>query len=87
MHDWLKRLGLPVSQSLADFGTLPLIRSEAAQHLWRALRMKGEWFPPAGQWLKPGNDNDGDGRPDYDDPLPFDHDNNNVPDRLEPPKA
>lgn len=87
MHEWLKRLSLPVSQSLADFGTLPLIRSEAAQHLWRALRMKGEWLPPAGLWLKPGGDNDGDGRPDYDDPLPFDRDNNNVPDRLESSKS
>ena len=87
LYDWLKRLGLPESKSLADNGGSPLLRAEAVQHLWRALRLKGEWFPVAGQWLKPDGDDDGDGRPDYDDPLPFDSDNNNVPDRLEPKKA
>ena len=83
LFEWLKRLGLPASKSLADNGTQPLICAEALEHLWRALRMKGEWFPPSGQWMKPHGDDDGDGRPDYEDPLPFDRDNNNVPDRLE----
>ena len=85
LAEWLKRLGLPVSKSLADYGSSPLTRALAAQHLWRALQIKGEWFPASAKWLQPNHDDDRDGRQDYDDPLPFDHDNNNVPDRLQPP--
>jgi len=83
--DWLKRLGLPVAKSLTDFGTRNLTRGEAAQHLWRALQLQGEWFPEGDRWLQPGGDDDGDGRKDIDDPLPLDRDNNNIPDRLQPP--
>lgn len=85
LAEWLKRLGLPVANSLPNFGTLPLTRALAAQHLWRALRMAGEWTPAPSTWLQPTGDDDSDGRNDYDDPLPFDRDNNNVPDRLQPP--
>ncbi|MEI6871522.1 MAG: hypothetical protein WCL08_04510, partial [Verrucomicrobiota bacterium] len=85
--DWLGRLGLPFDRSLPNYGTRPLTRGEAAQHIWRALKLHGEWFPPREKWLQPGGDDDGDGRKDYDDPLPFDRDNNNVPDRLQPPVA
>jgi len=38
-------------------------------------------LPVLGKWLQP----DGDGLKDYNNPLPFDRDNNNVPDRLQPP--
>jgi len=82
---WMERLGLPVSNTLSNFGTLPITRAEAAQHLWRALRIAGEWTPPSTRWLQPGGDDDGDGRGDYEDPLPFDRDNNNIPDRLQAP--
>ncbi|MEI6712386.1 MAG: FAD-dependent oxidoreductase [Verrucomicrobiota bacterium] len=85
LAEWLKALGLPVANTLTDAGARELTRSEAAQHLWRALQMRGEWFPSRGQWLQPGGDDDGDGRKDYDDPLPFDRDNNNIPDRLQAP--
>lgn len=84
LAEWLKRLGLPVAKSLSDNGGLSLSRAEAAIHLWRALRQTGEWFPSAGQWLRADHDDDGDGRTDYDDPLPFDRDNDKVPDRLQP---
>ena len=87
LSDWLNRLGLPFDRTLPNYGTRPLTRGEAAQHIWRALNLHGEWFPPAEKWLQPGGDDDGDGRKDYDDPLPFDRDNNNVPDRLQPPVA
>ncbi len=87
LAEWLKRLGLPVSKSLADYGTSHLTRALAAQHLWHALQIKGEWFPASAKWLQPNHDDDRDGRQDYVDPLPFDHDNNNVPDRLQPPTA
>jgi hypothetical protein len=70
---------------LSDYGTRSLTRAEAAQHLWRALGLENEWTPAAGTWCQPGGDDDGDGRKDLDDPLPFDRDNNNVPDRLQPP--
>ncbi len=83
--DWMKSLGLSVANTLPNNGTRPLTRGEAAKHVWRALRTQGEWFPPRGQWLHPGSDEDGDGVEDYDDPLPFDRDNNNVPDHLQPP--
>jgi hypothetical protein len=85
LAEWLKRLGLPVAKSLSDYGTRSLTRAEAAQHLWRALGLENEWTPAAGTWCQPGGDDDGDGRKDLDDPLPFDRDNNNVPDRLQPP--
>jgi hypothetical protein len=84
---WMKSLGLPVSNTLANNGTRALTRSEAAQHVWRALRLQGEWFPPRGRWLQPEGDDDGDGIKDYEDPLPFDRDNNNIPDRFQPPPA
>jgi len=85
LAEWMKRLGLPVDNTLSNFGTRVLVRAEAAQHLWRALQIQGEWNPERGIWLQPGGDYDGDGRKDYDDPLPFDRDNNNVPDRLQAP--
>jgi hypothetical protein len=84
---WMKSLGLPVSNTLANNGTRVLTRSEAAQHVWRALRLQGEWLPPRERWLQPEGDEDNDGIKDYDDPLPFDRDNNNIPDRLQPPPA
>lgn len=87
LADWLKRLGLPVANTLANNGTRPLSRAEAAEHLWRALQIHGEWMPPSLQWLKPGGDDDGDGRKDYQDPLPFDRDNDNIPDRLQAPSV
>lgn len=84
LHEWLTRLGLPATKGLNDHGGRPLIRAEAARHLWRALRLAGEWLPARTASLRPGMDEDGDGRADLDDALPFDRDNDNVPDRLDP---
>ena len=87
LHAWLTRSGLPVSAGLIDGkdrANTPLSRAEAAQQLWRALRLQSEWQPTAGQWLRPNHDDDGDGREDLNDPLPFDQDNDNISDRLEP---
>ncbi len=44
----------------------------------------GEGFSPDRVWLQPGGDYDGDGKDDLNDALPFDRDNNSVPDRLQP---
>jgi hypothetical protein len=82
---WLTAVGLPVSKSLSDNGSRTLSRGEAAVHLWRALRLHGEWFPARSHWLQPGADEDADGVPDAEDPLPFDRNNDNIPDRLQPP--
>lgn len=87
LAEWLKRLDLPVAKSLSDEGARPLTRAEAAIHLWRALHLQKESTPPTGSWLQDAGDHDGDGRKDSDDPLPFDRDNNNVPDQLETPSV
>lgn len=84
LHDWLTRLGLPVSRGLLDNKGRPLQRAEVVQHLWRALQQQGEWFPESGIWLRPGEDADEDGLGNLEDALPFDRDNDNVPDRLQP---
>ncbi len=85
LADWMHRLGLPADASLKDSGTRPVTRAEAAQALWRALRLSKEWVPGAGTWLQPHNDQDGDGREDLEDPLPLDRNNDNIPDRLQSP--
>jgi len=86
LHRWLGALDLPASNGLAagDRKDLPLTRGECAQHLWRALQLVGEWSPNQ-QWLQRGGDDDGDGRKNLEDMLPFDRDNNSVPNRLQPP--
>ncbi len=80
-------LHLPASPSLTakTAATRPLNRAECVDYLYRILRERGEWLPADGTWLQPGSDADGDGRPDLEDALPFDRENDNVPDRLRPP--
>jgi hypothetical protein len=91
LHGWLTALNMPAGKALLattagkHYASLPLSRADCVQFLYRVLQQRGEWFPEEGKWLKPGGDDDRDGRDDYNDPLPFDRDNNNVPDRLEPP--
>jgi len=87
LHGWLTALDLPASSGLASktAGSLSLTRAECVQHLWRVLRLRGEWVADSSRYLRAGNDADRDGRPDLNDPLPFDRDNDNSPDRLEPP--
>jgi hypothetical protein len=88
LRRWLQALHLPASASLTakTAATRPLNRAECVDHLYRILRERGEWLPPDGTWLQAGGDADGDGRPDLEDALPFDRDNDNVPDRLQPPQ-
>ncbi len=63
---------------------LLLTRAECVRHLWTALQQAGEWPPTTAAYLTPGHDSDGDGINDLDDALPFDHKNQNLPDRLLP---
>ncbi len=87
LHRWLVALKLPSFPALAHEKTAVslLTRAECTDFLYRILRQSGEIHAADGAWLQPGGDDDGDGRKDYDDALPFDRDNNNVPDRLQPP--
>ncbi|HEV7406111.1 MAG TPA: FAD-dependent oxidoreductase [Chthoniobacteraceae bacterium] len=87
LRRWLTALHLPASPSLTAKGAAarPLNRAEFVDAAYRVLRDRGEWLPTDRTWLQPGGDADGDGRPDLDDALPFDRDNDNVPDRLQPP--
>jgi hypothetical protein len=97
LHNWLTALKLPASPALkvrqpgAGPGpsSPPLTRAEGVEFLYRVLHKTGRHFPADGSWLQPGinADQDTDGRPDLDDALPFDRDNNNVPDRLDPELA
>ena len=66
-----------------DVAQRQLTRADAVVQLWHALRQQGEWLNDDDSWLQPDNDHDEDGRKDLDDPLPFDGNNNGVPDRLE----
>lgn len=75
LRRWLTALHLPASPSLTAKGaaTRPLNRAELVDALYRILRERGEWLPEEKTWSQ------------ADDPLPFDSDNDNVPDRLQPP--
>ena len=91
LNEWLASLELPVFPSLVkkgshgDYGKNVLTRSECVDYLYRVLQLCKEAFPPDDVWLLPGGDDDGDGKDDLNDALPFDRDNNSVPDRLQPP--
>lgn len=85
LYRWATALNLPVNPGLfsKDVAQRPLTRADAAVQLWHALRQQGEWLNEDDSWLQPDNDHDEDQRKDLDDPLPFDSNNNSVPDRLE----
>lgn len=85
LYRWATALNLPVNPGLfsKDVAQRPLTRADAAVQLWHALRRQGEWLNDDDSWLQPDNDHDEDQRKDLDDPLPFDSNNNSVPDRLE----
>ncbi len=91
LNEWLGALDLPSFPSLVkkgghgDNARNVLTRSECVDYLYRVLQLCGEGFPPDRLWLQPGGDYDGDGQDDLNDALPFDRDNNSVPDRLQPP--
>lgn len=87
LNAWLSGLGLPTFGTLAHPGVKnqPLTRAECVELLGRELQRVGECLPQNPAWLQPGSDADGDGKDDRNDPLPFDRDNNNVPDSLQPP--
>lgn len=90
LHDALQKLGLNPSRGLltgakgVPGAKLPLARHELAYNLWAAVKALPERFPDQANFLTPGHDADGDGLIDLDDPLPFDRDNDNLPDIIDP---
>ncbi len=85
LYRWCTALKLKVDPGLfsKDVARRPLTHADAAVQLWHALQQQGEWLNDDDSWLQPDHDHDEDGRKDLDDPLPFDSNNNGVPDRLE----
>jgi len=85
LYRWAIALKLRVNPGLfsKDVAQRPLTRADAVVQLWHALRQQGEWLNDDDSWLQSDSDHDEDGRKDLDDPLPFDSNNNGVPDRLE----
>ena len=71
LHRWLTALKLPANPGLARQKDLPLTRAELATHLWAILKTQREWLPDLANYLKPGNDLNGNGIPDLEDPLPL----------------
>lgn len=84
LNAWLAALKLPTFTSLTDsrHDNHPLTRAECVDYLYRVLQQRGEHLPA--DWLNTSSDADADGRNNLDDALPFDRNNNNTPDRLEP---
>ncbi len=81
---WFGDLGWTPSPGLAARGKNRLTRAELVRNLWLAIKDRPEAFPDVSKYLTPGHDSDGDGIVDLEDALPFDRDNNGVPDRLQP---
>lgn len=89
LHRWLTALKLPTFNSLIakegprNFADRPLTRAECVDYLYRVLKQTGEWMPEDPMPFGAGDDADQDGRRNADDGLPFDRDNNSVPDHLQ----
>lgn len=84
LHEWLEGIRMPNFSSLLQNRKNVLTRSECVDYLDRIFRQCGEVLPRDDDWLQLGGDHDQDGKGDYDDPLPFDKDNNSVQDHLQP---
>ncbi|MBA4191229.1 MAG: hypothetical protein C0467_24880 [Planctomycetaceae bacterium] len=71
LSDGLVTLGLKPPAGLVKDGTQVLQRHELARILWAMVRDLPERQPDLKNYLRPGNDTDGDGIADLDDPLPL----------------
>ncbi len=84
----LRRVGFEASRGLDAQAKKPLVRSELVRHVWHALERAvaehGERHSDTTGYLTPRHDADGDGLLDLVDPLPFDRDNDNLSDSLDP---
>jgi len=80
LRKWIQGESLPVDNQ-PTVG--PLSRAKLATMLFHAIKDQPRWHAPDEKYLVVGHDADGDGVADLDDPLPFDKDNDNVPDRID----
>ena len=80
---WNPSQGLIASDRRLTGGSPLLNRQDLAFHLWSAIRDRKENFPTCAGYLQPGNDCDSDGIPDLEDGLPFDRNNDGIPDWVE----
>jgi len=71
LSDGLSSLRLKPPPGLTKDGTQPLLRYELARILWATVRELPERLPDLKNFLTPGNDADGDGLTDLEDPLPL----------------
>lgn len=83
LHAWMKALAMKPKEDLGRRTEQKVTRAEFAGAVWSAIQNQPEYFPKSDDYLKPDQDADGDGIPDLDDPLPFDRNNDGVPDRLD----
>ena len=90
LYDWLTRLHLRAAHELVEQGprlkpseSPKLVRWELARNLWSAIGGRPEFDPSKAGYLTPGSDIDHDGIPDLEDALPFDHNNDGIPDRID----
>jgi hypothetical protein len=91
LYQWLTGLHLRASRELIQLGprmkpgvSPKLVRWELARYLWSAIGSLQEFDPSSSGYLAAGSDVDHDGIPDLEDALPFDRDNNGIPDRIDP---
>lgn len=83
LAQWLEGLGFVTKGRLDGKDATPVMRGDMARLLWSLLRDKPELKRPPQDYLKKGNDSDGDGVEDLDDAMPFDKNNDRVPDAVD----
>lgn len=84
LNRWALALDFQPSPVLSQRKSEPLNRAECVRFLWQMLRDAEAAKPLLQLFLKAGSDVDGDARPDLEDALPWDRDNDNLPDHLDP---
>lgn len=95
LHAWMKGLDMQPNSGLVaknfrmeggpeHLNKPQMWRWDLAVHVWAAIKDLPEYAPEIPGYLTTGHDLDNDGKPDRDDPLPFDQNNDGIPDRLDP---
>jgi hypothetical protein len=79
----MEGLGLVPKGRLDGKDASPVMRGDLARMLWSILRDKPASGAPSPEYLKPGHDSDGDGITDLEDAMPFDADNDRIPDAVD----
>lgn len=83
LAQWLEGLSLLPKGRMDAKDASPVMRGDLARILWSILRDKPELSLPSARYLQPGHDSDGDSITDLDDAMPFDADNDRIPDAVD----